>query len=172
MDKNPARFEDGANVLLCHDAFAKQWVAARIAEGAGPAAHYLDLDMLYSGYVEAGLAPAPGARVVVPDPGMLRPALLGAVEAAGRGMTVILDSLNGMHAEAGSGLAADSYVMLLSMAARSSGSRAFVMAVARESGGGWVTRPGGARVPEAGAAFFVDAGRRVGRLGEGRASRI
>ena len=172
MDKNPARFEHGANVLLCHDAFAKQWAAARIAEGAGAAAHYLDLDMLYSGYLGAGMAPESGARVVMPGPGELVSALRGAVGAAGRGMTVILDSLNGMHAQAGPGMAADSYVMLLAAAARSSGSRAFVLAVARESGGGWVTRPGGARVPEAGPAFFVDAGRRVGRLGEGRAARI
>lgn len=171
MDKSHARFEDGANVVLCHDALSKQWVAARIAGQAGEKTHYLDLDMLYSGYLEAGLAEKRG-RVISPGPGELRAALVGTIEAAAAGQTVVLDSLNGLCMEAGDpGMLAGSYVALLSMAARSSGSKAFVMAVARESGGGWVLRPGGARVPEAGAIFFADAGRRVGRLG-GAAGRV
>lgn len=171
MDKNPARFEDGANVLLCHDASAKQWVAERIARLEGSRAHYLDLDMVHSGYLGAGMAGDGGARVVCPRPGQVRAALAGAVEAAGGGRTVVLDSLNGLCMESGPepGMLAGSYVALLSMAARESGARAFVLAVARESGGGWALRPGGARVPESGAAFFVDAGRRVGKMGGGAA---
>lgn len=172
MDKSSAQFEDGANVMLCHDALSKQWVAARLAGQAGKNAHYLDLDMLYSGYLEAGLAERRG-RVISPGPAELRASLVNAVEAAAAGRTVVLDSLNGLCTESGPepGMLAGSYIALLSMAARSAGSKAFVMAVARESGGGWVLRPGGTRVPEVGAAFFVDAGRRVGKL-DGAADRI
>lgn len=168
MDKNPARFEEGANVLLCHDAFAKQWAASRVAGRGG--AHYLDIDMMYSGYAEAGML---GGRAERPGPGGLRGALAAAVEAAARGRTVVIDSLNGLCLAMGpgSGSYAESYTMLLSCAARASGARAFLMAVARESGGSWVLRPGGERVPEPGALFFVDAARRVGRLG-GPAGRL
>ncbi len=168
MDKNPARFEKGANVLLCHDAFAKQWAASRVA--GRPGAHYLDIDMLYSGYVRAGVLKG---RAELPEPGRLREALARAVEAAARGRTVVLDSLNGLCLAMGpgSGMYAESYTALLSCAARASGAEAFVMAVAREAGGAWVLRPGGARVPEPGALFFVDAARRVGKLG-GPAGRL
>lgn len=162
MDKNPAGFEYGANLLLCHDALSKQWAASRVA---GPGAHYLDTDMLHSGY---------GRRAAPPGPGGLRGALAGAVESAARGTTVVIDSLNGVCLAMGpeAGMYAESYTALLSMVARASRARAFVMAVARESGGAWVLRPGGVRVPGPGARFFVDAGRRVGRLGGDRAVRI
>ena len=157
MDKSPARFQEGANVLLCHDARAKRWAASRIG-----GQHRLDTDMLGAG--SAGECP---------EPGRLRDALAGALEEAARGRPVVIDSLNGVClAMPESGAFVESYLMLLSAAARASGARAFVMAVARESGGSWVLRPGGARVPEPGAAFFVDAGRRVGRLGCDRAERI
>ena len=159
-------------MMLCHDALSKQWVAARLARQAGKNTHYLDLDMLYSGYLEAGLAERCG-RVVVSEPAELRTSLVNTIEAAAAGQTVVLDSLNGLCMESGPdpGMLASSYIALLSMVARSSGTKAFVMAVARESGGGWVLRPGGIRVPEVGATFFVDAGRRVGRM-DGLAARI
>ena len=168
MDKNPARFEDGANVLLCHDALSKQWAASRLARRG---AHYLDTDLLHSGYAAAGMA---GGGAAICEPGPLRAQLARAAEAAARGRTVVIDSLNGLCMAGGPepGAYLESYLMLLSMAARESGAKAFVMAVARESGGGWVLRPGGMRVPEPGALFFVDAARRVGRLGGDRAERI
>lgn len=143
------------------------------AGGHGPVV-YMDFDMMYGGFVGAGMASRqPGGMLHVRPGGGAgaRSALVQAVSAVSAGAaTVIVDTLNGLYGVAGDTSRAvqraDASIMMLAMAASSTRSRIIVACVAEPHGDGtWSLLPGRRKL----AAVSMCAGSR-GRVGEGAAS--
>lgn len=182
----------GLSYVVCGEPLLKAEFLDRLAGRRGGTI-YIDLDMMYGGFLRAGAAGAwEGADA--PSGSLLhiraageegaRSALGRAVSAVSSGgpRTVVIDTLNGMYDAAG-GMSqgeacADASIMLLAMAARHTSSRIVVACIAeqgRREGreNEWYLLPGRRRLPipasGGGAAWLrLARGDRPGGGGGGR----
>lgn len=148
----------GLSYVVCGEPLLKAEFLGRLAGQSGGAV-YIDLDMMYGGFLRAGMAPAPpGGLVHIGASGgeEVRGALGRAVSAVSSGgpRTIIIDTLNGMY-DAAAGMPdgearADASVMILAMAARHTSSRVVVACVAEPGRGAregeWYLMPGRRRL--------------------------
>lgn len=150
----------GLSYVVCGEPLLKAEFLGRLAGRDGNDTVYIDLDMMYGGFLRAGMAPAPAGGLVHIGASRgeeVRGALGRAVSAVSSGgpRTVIIDTLNGMYDAAagmpGGDARADASVMILAMAARHTSSRVVVACVAEPGRGaregGWYLMPGRRRLP-------------------------
>ena len=178
MDKNPEVFDrmmgflgDGPSTVLSPHPFPKCMFLDMLARSADCGVIYLDIDMLYSGYVRGE---HPTTAVHRPDsPGL-------AAEEWGTEMTAlirmvstgryleIIDSLNGMNnmwVGRDAARLANYSVMLLAALGRGTGTRVVVAATAKESSDGWELAPGGRQaLGIKGGLFVLENGSRSLRI--------
>ena len=150
----------GLSYVVCGEPLLKAEFLDGLARRCGSAV-YIDLDMMYGGFLRAGMAaaagpPAGGPLHIRAAGGAAARAALGQAVSAvsARSSTVVIDTLNGMYDAAGGTPAgearADAAVMILAMAARHTSSRIVVACIAERRGQEWYLRPGGRRLPGAG----------------------
>lgn len=160
----------GLSYVVCGDPLLKAEFLGGLAGQRGDTV-YIDLDMMYGGFLRAGVAPAPPAggllRIAAAGGEETRRALGRAVSAVSTGgpATVIIDTLNGMYDAAGGAsrgeAGADASVMILAMAARHTASRVVVACIAEQRGGEegeWYLLPGRRKLPvvaEGGGAAWL-----------------
>ena len=149
----------GLSYVVCGEPLLKAEFLDGLA-GRGGDTVYIDLDMMYGGFLRAGMAAAPrrpGGLLHIRAAGEAeaRGALGQAISAvsAGGAATVVIDTLNGLH-EAGGGASgserrAEAAIMLLAMAARHTSSRIVVACIAERRGREWHLLPGRRRLPVA-----------------------
>ena len=155
----------GLSYVVCGEPLLKAEFLDGLAGRCGNTV-YIDLDMMYGGFLRAGMAAATATAALRRRPGGLlhiraaggdeaRAALGRAVSAVSDGgeATVVIDTLNGLH-EAGGGASggerqAEAAIMLLAMAARHTSSRIVVACIAERRGREWRLLPGGRRLPVA-----------------------
>lgn len=149
----------GLSYVVCGEPLLKAEFLGRLA-GHGGDTVYIDLDMMYGGFLRAGMAPAPPGgllRIGASGGEEVRGALGRAVSAVSSGgpRTVVIDTLNGMY-DAAAGMPngearADASIMILAMAARHTSSRVVVACVAEPGRGAregeWYLVPGRRRLP-------------------------
>lgn len=171
MDKNPggvpflADFPGPINSILCRSAFAKEVMVHKTISGCGMPAILLDFDLLYTGYVKAGIIEEPpNLTIRSPSRDNWQSVLGGVVaEASSRPVVVVVDSLNGFFSIFGdkdSGRYANACMMMLASCVCNARGKIFLGSVARlREDEGWVLHPTGRRVLEnpAIAKFFVTA---------------
>ena len=154
-----AGLPSGLSYVVCGEPLLKAEFLGRLAGRQGGTV-YIDLDMMYGGFLRAGAAPAPPGGLVyigAAEGEGVRRALGRAVAAVSSGgpRTVVIDTLNGMYDAAagmpGGEARADASIMILAMAARHTSSRVVVACVAepgRGAGEGeWYLVPGRRRLP-------------------------
>lgn len=160
LDKNPrppgpdvgsVLSQNSLNSILCDDPFPKASFLHRVIATAAVPALYLDFDLLYSGLVSSGILPAGrNLRLFRPTAAELQDTLVAVLERiSAEESIVIVDSLNGFHSildRADAGRLINSYVMLLDMAARGTGSRIVLASMARIRRESWVLSPTGRHV--------------------------
>ena len=148
----------GLSYVVCGDPLLKAEYLGGLAGQQGDTV-YIDLDMMYGGFLRAGAAPAPPRgllRIGAAGGEEARRALGRAVSAVSSGgpATVVIDTLNGMYDAAGGSsrgeAGADASIMILAMAARHTSSRIVVACIAEQRGGGageWHLLPGRRKLP-------------------------
>ncbi|ABK76927.1 hypothetical protein CENSYa_0288 [Cenarchaeum symbiosum A] len=152
--------------VICTDPYLKASFLDGLASCKSDV-HYLDLDLLYSGMVSAGILPRREITVYRPGTGGLYSSLdrmLGRASSAGS--LIIIDTLNGLFnilEDRDAGRMIDSYIMLLGLACRSSGSRAVMASMSLRRDGAWALSPTGRRVIGAGTISTI----RLEREGRG-----
>ena len=150
----------GLSYVVCGEPLLKAEFLDGLARRCGNAV-YIDLDMMYGGFLRAGMAAAGGPPAGGPlhiraaGGAAARAALSRAVSAvSARASTVVIDTLNGLYdasgGTSGGEARADAAVMILAMAARHTSSRVVVACIAERRGQEWYLRPGGRRLPGAG----------------------
>ena len=162
----------GLSYVVCGDPLLKAEYLGGLAGQQGDTV-YIDLDMMYGGFLRAGMAPAAPAsggllRIGAAGWEEVRGALGRAVSAVSSGgpTTVVIDTLNGMYDAAGGTsrgeAGADASIMILAMAARHTSSRVVVACIAEQRGGGgageWYLLPGRRKLPvvaEGGGAAWL-----------------
>lgn len=161
MDTNLAG--RGPHIVLCPDAFSKCGYLAGLARDSKRPVVYVDADMMYSGYVRAGMIERPDHTLVRrPDLagwGAELSGIIGMVSAAPH--LVILDTLNGLGAmwggPAGARLAGHSTMLLAALSGKA-GTRVVAAAIARRGPDGWEMAPGGRLVPGSGSLYVLKKG--------------
>lgn len=165
----------GPHVILCTHPFSKCACLAEMARDSELAVIYVDADMLYSGYVRAGMMDVPPHTLVRrPDPADWNAELAAIIRATTlKPHLVIVDTLNGlagMWGGPGGIRRAGHSMMLLAAMGRDAGTVVVAAAVARKSAAGWEMSPGGRLIPGAGHLYTLEkdgviplAGRGSGR---------
>ena len=175
MDKNPGGgaggipaggFPNPVNSILCHDAFAKEAAIQKIIGGGGDGGPVvlLDFDLLYTGYVRAGVIPRhENVTTYLPARENWQEIFKEVVmRVSGGSTTLIVDSLNGFFSvfdDKDSGRYANSCMMMMASCTGGSRGRIFLCGVAGQGAdGGWRLHPSGRHVLENGSIsqFFVD----------------
>ena len=160
MDKNSGNVPDGIweglaqgvpNVILCMDPFYKSEFLENLIGREKDEVIYVDLDLLYTGYVESGMLPRrDNVTVLRPERDSWNREISEVINTASASRClVIVDSLNGihgMHDDLESARFVNSCLMLLSSLARQAGSCVVIAAVARRRNEAWVLTPSGKQV--------------------------
>lgn len=180
LDKNPEAFGkimsflgDGPSTVLSPHPFPKCTFLDMLARSADCGVIYLDIDMLYSGYVAANIFQQPSTVLVRrPDAegwGTEIAALIRMVST--ERYLVIIDSLNGMNnmwVGRDAARLANYSVMLLAALGKGAGTRVVVAATAKESSEGWELVPGGRQaLGIRGGLFVLEKGPRSLRIRRG-----
>jgi hypothetical protein len=144
------------NSVLYSDPFLKAGFIAKLVEDLKLDVLYLDLDLLYSGYVASKLIKAPqNLTLFQPTLELLNNTLAKIlVDLSIKKSVVIVDSLNGLfnmlNKKKDIGKLVTSYVMLLASIAFSTGSYVVMTSMVRfKKEEGWVLSPTGKRLIEA-----------------------
>lgn len=160
------------NIILCSEAFGKTRFLGMLADCISIPVVFVDTDLLYAGYVEAGMHKRHGViSVFCPDRSTWHDSLAEIISMASATKTaVIIDSLNGVYEmfrePADAVRSANTCIMALSSLAWQAGSSVTVGATAKttgqrasdtrtrpqprpESSKRWVTNPGGRQIIQA-----------------------
>jgi len=144
------------NSILYSDPFLKAGFIAKLVEDLKLDVLYLDLDLLYSGYIVSGMIKTPqNLTLFQPTFEVLNNTLAKIlVDLSTKKSVVIIDSLNGLfnmlNKKKDIGKLVTSYVMLLASIAYSTGSYVVITSMVRfKKEEGWVLSPTGKRLIEA-----------------------
>jgi len=144
------------NSVLYSDPFLKAGFIAKLVEDLKLDVLYLDLDLLYSGYIVSGMIQTPqNLTLFQPTFEVLNNTLAKIlVDFSTKKSVVIIDSLNGLYnmlnKKKDIGKLVTSYVMLLASIAYSTGSYVVITSMVRfKKEEGWVLSPTGKRLIEA-----------------------
>ncbi|HKC78957.1 MAG TPA: hypothetical protein VKB83_02570 [Nitrosopumilaceae archaeon] len=144
------------NSILYSDPFLKAGFIAKLVEDLKLDVLYLDLDLLYSGYIVSGMIKTPqNLTLFQPTFEVLNNTLAKIlVDLSTKKSIVIIDSLNGLfnmlNKKKDIGKLVTSYVMLLASIAYSTGSYVVITSMVRfKKEEGWVLSPTGKRLIEA-----------------------
>lgn len=153
----------GPHIILCPNTFPKCAYLERLARDAGRATIYVDADMLYSGYIHAGmLEPPPHVLVRRPDPSGWNADLAAMIRmTSAEPHLIIVDTLNGLGGMWGGPVGirrAVHSIMLLAALGRDAGTTVVVAAAAREGPAGYELAPGGRLVGGAGRRYLLKGG--------------
>lgn len=147
--------ENKINSILYSDPFLKAGFFAKLVEDIKIDVLYLDLDLLYSGYLASGKLGNPQNLVLFqPTCEMLNEMLKQIlINLSTKKCMVIVDSLNGffniLNKKKGVGKLVTSYVMLLASIARSTNSYVVLTSMVRfKKEAGWILLPTGKRLVE------------------------
>ena len=153
----------GPHVILCPNIFPKCAYLERLARDAGCATIYVDADMLYSGYMHAGMLERPPHVLVRrPEPSGWNADLAAMIRIAStEPHLVIVDTLNGLGGIWGGPVGirrAVHSIMLLAAMGRGVGTMVVAAAAAREGPAGYELTPGGRLVRGAGRLYLLKDG--------------
>ena len=144
------------NSVLYSDPFLKAGFIAKLVEDLKLDVLYLDLDLLYSGYIASEIIKTPQNLILFqPTFEVLNNSLAKIlVDLSTKKSVVIIDSLNGLfnilNKKKDIGKLVTSYVMLLASIAYSTGSYVVVTSMVRfKKEEGWILSPTGKRLIEA-----------------------
>ena len=144
------------NSVLYSDPFLKAGFIAKLVEDLKLDVLYLDLDLLYSGYVESGLIKtSQNLTLFCPTFDVLNKTLAKIlVDLSTKKSVVIIDSLNGLfnilNKKKEIGKIVASYVMLIASMAYSTNSYVVITSMVRfKKEEGWILSPTGKRLIEA-----------------------
>ena len=144
------------NSVLYSDPFLKAGFIAKLVEDLKMDVLYLDLDLLYSGYIVSEMIKAPQSLTLFqPTLEILNNTMAKImVDLSTKKSLVIIDSLNGLfnmlNKKKDIGKIVTSYVMLLASIAFSTGSYVVITSMVRfKKEEGWVLSPTGKRLIEA-----------------------
>lgn len=161
MDKNPEQnFEkikpflekNNINSILYERPFIKAEFLEKIIQNSNVPIHYLDFDLMYSGFLSGEIIPKRGNVFLhTPNHGELRDILkVIAAKISQQKSIVIIDSLNGfynLYDEKDSGRLINSYTMLLGLVAQSTDSMILLASMAKiKDKESWVLVPTGRRI--------------------------
>ncbi|RNJ78079.1 MAG: hypothetical protein EB830_00785 [Nitrosopumilus sp. H13] len=191
LDKNPdlsldcdlASIQDelkghAPSIVLCREPFHKAEFLDRMIGSAGCPVVFVDMDLLYTGYLRSAMIQGrDDVTVVCPDKKDWRKRLADIiVRASEERILIVIDTFNGAYNifdDLESVRLVNSCIMLLSCMGRQTGSSVIVAAMARRrEDGRWVLSPGGRQVmsSERTGIFFLRKaadGLTVSRLGTG-----
>ena len=144
------------NSVLYSDSFLKAGFIAKLVEDLKTDVLYLDLDLLYSGYLVSGMLKIPhNLTLFQPTSELLNKMMTKIlVNLSTKKSIVIIDSLNGLfnmlNKKKEIGKIVTSYVMLLASIAHSTNSYVVIASMVRfKKEEGWVLSPTGKRLIEA-----------------------
>ena len=144
------------NSVLYSDPFLKAGFVAKLVEDLKMNVLYLDLDLLYSGYLVSGTIKTPqNLTIFQPTSEALNETLTKIlVNLSTKKSVVIIDSLNGLfnilNKKKEIGKLVTSYVMLLATMAHSTDSHVIIASMVRfKKEEGWILSPTGKRLIEA-----------------------
>lgn len=144
------------NSILYSDPFLKAGFAAKLVQDIKMDILYLDLDLLYSGYISSGmLKPPQNLTLFQPIFEIINEKLTEiSVRLSTKKSIVIIDSLNGLYNILNTrkevGKIVTSYIMLLASMAKSTNSYIVIFSMARfKKEEGWVLSPTGKRLIDA-----------------------
>ena len=144
------------NSVLYSDPFLKTGFIAKLVEDLKLDVLYLDLDLLYSGYIVSGMIKTPqNLTLFQPTFEVLNNTLAKIlVDLSTKKSVVIIDSLNGffnmLNKKKDIGKLVTSYIMLLASIAYNTGSYVVITSMVRfKKEEGWVLSPTGKRLIEA-----------------------
>lgn len=161
MDKNPDIegfklaskhcLENVITSLLCSDPFSKSFFLKNIIEVTNQQVHYLDFDLLYSGYIESEMLELPSNVILTrPKPNNLLETWANVIETTSKSKSLlIIDSLNGFFNwyDKESARVVNSFIMLLASIAKNSQSSIIVASVSKyKQEEGWTLAPTGRQV--------------------------
>lgn len=152
MNKNPDRTPRESCVVMCPDAFRKCSFLDAMVRSADRGVLYVDFDLLYSGYVAAGIIRQPPHTLIRrPDIKCWKREVAGLVHMTSmQPYLIVIDSLNGMAGMwpgRDATRLANHSLMLLAAMGRDAGTRVVAAAVARKGNRGWDLTPGGRHIP-------------------------
>ena len=143
------------NSILYSDPFLKAGFIAKLVQDTKIDVLYLDLDLLYSGYVTSGILPIPqNLSLFQPTSGLWNKTLTNLfVKLSTKKSIVIIDSLNGLYNLLNErkeiGKLVNSYIMLITSMARKTNSYVVIASMVRfKKEEGWVLLPTGKRLIE------------------------
>ena len=143
------------NSILYLDPFLKAGFIAKLVQDTKTDVLYLDLDLLYSGYVTSGILPIPqNLSLFQPTSGLWNKTLTNLfVKLSTKKSIVIIDSLNGLYNLLNErkeiGKLVNSYIMLITSMARKTNSYVVIASMVRfKKEEGWVLLPTGKRLIE------------------------
>ena len=143
------------NSVLYSDPFVKAGFISKLVSEAKTGVLYLDLDLLYTGYVVSGIIPAQGNLTLYqPSEDTIGDVLTEIlVKASTSQVTVVIDSINGLfnmlHHKKNIGKVVTSIIVLIASIARLTKSHVVISSMARyKKEEGWVLSPTGKRFIE------------------------
>ena len=176
LDKNPEQILDtnlthiqkefGNNIpsiVLCSEPFHKAEFLNRIINSVENPIIFVDMDLLYTGYVESGMIKKKNnVTIFHPDKTSWREKLLEIITKVSKEkFLVVIDSFNGvynMFDDLESARFINSCIMLLSSVGRQTSSSVVITAMARKKENNeWVISPGGKQIIKSGKTgiFFL-----------------
>jgi hypothetical protein len=143
------------NSILYSDPFLKAGFIAKLVHDTKTDILYLDLDLLYSGYIVSGILAAPSnLSLFQPTLELWNKILTNVlVKISTKKSLVIVDSLNGLYNLLNErkeiGKLVNSYIMLITSMARKTGSYVVIASMVRfKKEEGWILSPTGKRLIE------------------------
>ena len=176
LDKNPEQILDnnlehiqnefGQNIpsiVLCSEPFHKAEFLNRLINSVENPIIYVDMDLLYTGYVESGMIQKKDNVIIFhPDKTSWKEKLLEIISKVSKEkLLVVIDSFNGvynMFDDLESARFINSCIMLLSSIGRQTNSSVVITAMARKrEDDGWIISPGGKQIIKSGktGVFFL-----------------
>ena len=162
LDKNPEQdFElkikpilekNNLNSILCNEPFLKASFLEKIVQNSDVPIHYLDFDLLYSGFISAEiLSKKENLYLYRPISSDIQNTLRIILEKISKEKSiVIIDSLNGLNSlfdEKDAGRLINSYIMLLAFVAQNTNSQIILASMARiKDKEFWVLSPTGRQI--------------------------
>ena len=143
------------NSVIYSDPFLKAGFISRLVGESEMPVLYMDMDLLYSGYVTSGsLQARPNVEVYQPAEDTLAPTVAEILDKASMSQAlIVIDSINGLfnilHYKKNVGKAVASVVMMLASLTRRTNSQVVITSMARfRKEEGWVLSPTGRRFIE------------------------
>ena len=149
---NPILEEFNLNSVLCSEPFVKASFLEKIIQNSDVDLVYLDFDLLYSGFISGGfVSKKENVHLIRPDVDSLEDTLKVILEKISKEKSiVIIDSLNGFYNifdEKDAGRLINSYILLLSFVAKTTGSKIILVSMARiNDKKSWVLMPSGRQI--------------------------